>query len=126
MNRDPKMILVVTSLKLRLVKIVFPVMVLIMRRIPVLQISIGYLFFASIYLSAFLRSLSNLHVLFFLDLQSDSLGPLDLDMPRSKFQGQDLIFSDSLSLSSLSRLLANSLDEFQNCSLFCLDSKDPA
>ncbi|CAL9747752.1 unnamed protein product [Musa acuminata subsp. burmannicoides] len=57
---------------------------------------------------------------------SDSLGPLDLDMPPSKFQGQDLIFSDSLSLSSLSRLLANSLDEFQNCSLFCLDSKDPA
>ncbi|KAG6486502.1 TSL-kinase interacting protein 1-like [Zingiber officinale] len=52
---------------------------------------------------------------------ADSLGPLDLDMPSSKFQGQELIFSDSL---SLSRLIANSLDEFQNFSLFCVDDKD--
>ncbi|WOK98400.1 TSL-kinase interacting protein 1 isoform X1 [Canna indica] len=52
---------------------------------------------------------------------SDSLGPLDLDMPAAKFQGQDVIFGDSL---SLSRLIANSLDEFQNFSLFCSDNKD--
>ncbi|KAK9115938.1 hypothetical protein Sjap_014885 [Stephania japonica] len=54
----------------------------------------------------------------------DSLGPLDLDMPSSRYHGQDLLFSDSISLSGLNRLIANSVDAFQNCSFFGLDKKE--
>lgn len=52
----------------------------------------------------------------------DSLGPLDLDIPSSKYHTEDLILSDSLS--GLNRLLASSLDAFQNCSFFALDKKE--
>ncbi|CAJ1942361.1 unnamed protein product [Sphenostylis stenocarpa] len=53
----------------------------------------------------------------------DSLGPLDLDIPSStKYHSEDLIFSDSLS--GLNRLIASSLDAFQNCSFFGLDKKE--
>ncbi|KAF5178133.1 Tsl-kinase interacting protein [Thalictrum thalictroides] len=51
----------------------------------------------------------------------DSLGPLDLEVPSSRCQGHDLIFGDSISLSGLNRLIANSVDAFQNCSFFGLD-----
>lgn len=54
----------------------------------------------------------------------DSLGPLDLDMPSSKYHNEDLILSDSLS--GLNRLIASSLDAFQNCSFFGLDKKESA
>lgn len=50
----------------------------------------------------------------------DSLGPLDLDIRSSKYT-EDLNLSDSLG--GLSRLIATSLDAFQNCSLFGFDSK---
>ncbi|CAN8316766.1 unnamed protein product [Cochlearia groenlandica] len=50
----------------------------------------------------------------------DSLGPLDLDIKSSKYS-EDLILSDSLG--GLSRLIATSLDAFQNCSLFGFDNK---
>ncbi|ESQ52325.1 hypothetical protein EUTSA_v10016298mg [Eutrema salsugineum] len=50
----------------------------------------------------------------------DSLGPLDLDIRSSKYT-EDLILSESLG--GLSRLIATSLDAFQNCSLFGFDSK---
>ncbi|XP_010516928.1 PREDICTED: TSL-kinase interacting protein 1 isoform X1 [Camelina sativa] len=50
----------------------------------------------------------------------DSLGPLDLDIRSSKYT-DDLILSESLG--GLSRLIATSLDAFQNCSLFGLDNK---
>ncbi|KAF3579967.1 hypothetical protein DY000_02029235 [Brassica cretica] len=50
----------------------------------------------------------------------DSLGPLDLDIRSSKY-AEDLNLSDSLG--GLSRLIATSLDAFQNCSLFGFDSK---
>ncbi|KAG7960413.1 hypothetical protein I3843_10G121600 [Carya illinoinensis] len=49
----------------------------------------------------------------------DSLGPLDLDKPSSKYHSEDLILSDSLG--GLNRLIASSLDAFQNCSFFGLD-----
>ncbi|GKV48424.1 hypothetical protein SLEP1_g55240 [Rubroshorea leprosula] len=52
----------------------------------------------------------------------DSLGPLDLDMPSSKYHSEDLILSDSLG--GLNRLIASSLDAFQNCSFFGFDKKD--
>ncbi|KAL9327133.1 hypothetical protein ACSQ67_007778 [Phaseolus vulgaris] len=53
----------------------------------------------------------------------DSLGPLDLDIPSStKYHTEDLIFSDSLS--GLNRLIASSLDAFQNCSFFGFDKKE--
>lgn len=58
----------------------------------------------------------------FIPLQPDSLGPLDLDVPSSKYHAEDLILSDSLS--SLNRLMANSLDAFQNCSFFGMDKKE--
>lgn len=49
----------------------------------------------------------------------DSLGPLDLEMPSSsRYQGEDLVFGDSNSFGCLSRMIANSLDAFQNCSFF--------
>ncbi|XP_077246978.1 TSL-kinase interacting protein 1 isoform X2 [Tasmannia lanceolata] len=54
----------------------------------------------------------------------DSLGPLDLDFSSSRYQGQDLILGDSISLSGLNRLIATSLDAFQNCSFFCSDKKE--
>ncbi|KAF8101820.1 hypothetical protein N665_0201s0134 [Sinapis alba] len=50
----------------------------------------------------------------------DSLGPLDLDIRSSKYT-EELNLSDSLG--GLSRLIATSLDAFQNCSLFGFDSK---
>ncbi|KAJ0258909.1 TSL-kinase interacting protein 1 [Hirschfeldia incana] len=50
----------------------------------------------------------------------DSLGPLDLDIRSSKYT-EDLNLGDSLG--GLSRLIATSLDAFQNCSLFGFDSK---
>uniref|UniRef100_A0A1D1YGQ5 TSL-kinase interacting protein 1 n=2 Tax=Anthurium amnicola TaxID=1678845 RepID=A0A1D1YGQ5_9ARAE len=53
----------------------------------------------------------------------DSLGPLDLDIASTRYQGQDLLF-ESASLSGLSRLIASSLDAFQNCSFFCSDKKE--
>uniref|UniRef100_A0A5B7ACY7 Putative TSL-kinase interacting protein 1 isoform X2 n=1 Tax=Davidia involucrata TaxID=16924 RepID=A0A5B7ACY7_DAVIN len=54
----------------------------------------------------------------------DSLGPLDLDIPSCRYQSEDLILSDSLS--GLNRLIASSLDAFQNCSFFSLDKKESA
>ncbi|POO01720.1 Homeodomain-like [Trema orientale] len=54
----------------------------------------------------------------------ESLGPLDLDMPSSKYHTEDLILSDSVS--GLNRLIASSLDAFQNCSFFGLDKKESA
>lgn len=52
----------------------------------------------------------------------DSLGAFDLDVPTvPKFPGQDLIFGDSNSIGFLSRIVSNSLDAFQSCSLFGLD-----
>lgn len=57
-------------------------------------------------------------------LQPESLGPLDLDMPASKYQSEEFILSDNLS--GLNRLIASSLDAFQNCSFFGLDKKEPA
>ncbi|XP_015574876.1 TSL-kinase interacting protein 1 isoform X2 [Ricinus communis] len=52
----------------------------------------------------------------------ESLGPLDLDLPPSKYHSEEFILSDSLS--GLNRLIASSLDAFQNCSFFGLDRKD--
>uniref|UniRef100_A0A2C9V8E6 Uncharacterized protein n=1 Tax=Manihot esculenta TaxID=3983 RepID=A0A2C9V8E6_MANES len=52
----------------------------------------------------------------------ESLGPLDLDIPSSKYHNEEFILSDSLS--GLNRLIASSLDAFQNCSFFGLDKKD--
>lgn len=52
----------------------------------------------------------------------DSLGPLFLDTPPSKYHNEDLILGDSLG--GLNRLIASSLDAFQNCSFFGLDKKD--
>lgn len=54
--------------------------------------------------------------------QPDSLGPLDLNIPSTKYDGGDLILSDSLS--GLNRLIASSLDAFQNCSFFGIDKKE--
>ncbi|XP_075490661.1 TSL-kinase interacting protein 1 isoform X2 [Primulina tabacum] len=54
----------------------------------------------------------------------DSLGPLDLDIPTCRYHSDDLIFSDSLG--GLNRLVANSLDAFQSCSLFGLDKNELA
>lgn len=52
----------------------------------------------------------------------DSLGPLDLDVPTTKYHSEDLLLSDSLS--GLNRLIASSLDAFQNCSFFGVDKKE--
>ncbi|KAK7392797.1 hypothetical protein VNO78_21245 [Psophocarpus tetragonolobus] len=53
----------------------------------------------------------------------DSLGPLDLDIPSStKYHSEELLYSDSLS--GLNRLIASSLDAFQNCSFFGIDKKE--
>ncbi|XP_058078191.1 TSL-kinase interacting protein 1 isoform X2 [Magnolia sinica] len=54
----------------------------------------------------------------------DSLGPLDLDISPSRYQAQDLILGESISLSGLNRLIASSLDAFQNCSFFGSDKKE--
>lgn len=53
--------------------------------------------------------------------QPDSLGPLDLEAPF-KYQVHDLVFGDSLS--SLSRIMASSLDAFRNLSFFGTDKND--
>ncbi|XP_017617770.1 TSL-kinase interacting protein 1 isoform X2 [Gossypium arboreum] len=53
----------------------------------------------------------------------ESLGPLDLDIPTCKYHTEELIFSDSLG--GLSRLIASSLDAFQNCSFFGTDKREP-
>nr|XP_011468126.1 PREDICTED: TSL-kinase interacting protein 1 isoform X2 [Fragaria vesca subsp. vesca] len=53
----------------------------------------------------------------------ESLGPLDLDLPSSKYHNEDLILNDSLS--GLNRLIASSLDAFQNCSFFGSNKKEP-
>lgn len=55
----------------------------------------------------------------------ESLGPILFDTPTSKYQTQDLIFGDSVSLSGLNRLIANSLDAFQNCAFFGLEKASP-
>ncbi|KAF5750410.1 TSL-kinase interacting protein 1 [Tripterygium wilfordii] len=52
----------------------------------------------------------------------ESLGSLDLDIRPSKYDNEDLILSDSLG--GLNRLIASSLDTFQNCSFFGLDKKE--
>ncbi|ONK55962.1 uncharacterized protein A4U43_C10F2730 [Asparagus officinalis] len=49
----------------------------------------------------------------------DSLGPLELEMPSSsRYQGQDVVIGDSNSFGFLGRMISNSLDAFQNFSLF--------
>lgn len=63
------------------------------------------------------------HIILF-DLQPDSLGPLELDVPSCKSYSENLIFSDSMS--GLNRLLASSLDAFQNCPFYGLDEKRPS
>ncbi|KAL3839686.1 hypothetical protein ACJIZ3_024277 [Penstemon smallii] len=55
---------------------------------------------------------------------SDSLGPLDLDIPSCRYHSDDLILSDSLG--GLNRVLATSMDAFQSCSFFGLDKKEAA
>jgi hypothetical protein len=52
--------------------------------------------------------------------QPDSLGPFDLEIPSNKYHSDDPILSDS----GLNRLIANSLDAFQNCSFFGIDKKE--
>ncbi|XP_071706570.1 TSL-kinase interacting protein 1 [Rutidosis leptorrhynchoides] len=52
----------------------------------------------------------------------DSLGPLEVEMPPCRYQSNDLILSESFS--GLSRILASSLDAFQNCSFFGLEQRD--
>ncbi|XP_019421270.1 PREDICTED: TSL-kinase interacting protein 1-like [Lupinus angustifolius] len=52
----------------------------------------------------------------------DSLGPLDLDIPSTKYHSEDLILGNSLS--GLNHLIATSLDAFQNCSFFGFDKKE--
>lgn len=59
---------------------------------------------------------------FFFVWQPDSLGPLDLEIPSTKYNSDDPILSDSLS--GLNRLIASSLDAFQNCSFFGIDKKE--
>lgn len=56
----------------------------------------------------------------------DSLGPLDLDALCSskRYYSQEIVFSDSLG--GLSRLIASSLDAFQNCSFFSLENRKEA
>ncbi|KAK1400162.1 TSL-kinase interacting protein 1 [Heracleum sosnowskyi] len=54
---------------------------------------------------------------------SESLAPLDLDRP-CKYHNEDLILHDSMS--GLNRLIASSLDAFQNCSFFGLDKRESA
>ncbi|KAM7264072.1 hypothetical protein ACFE04_001755 [Oxalis oulophora] len=52
----------------------------------------------------------------------DSLGPLDLDVPTSKYHSEDMILGNSLG--GLSNLIASSLDAFQNCSFFGLEKRE--
>ncbi|KAK4776356.1 hypothetical protein SAY86_005044 [Trapa natans] len=52
----------------------------------------------------------------------ESLGPLDLDIPAPSYRCEDLILSDSLGC--LNRLIANSLDAFQNYSFFGAEKKE--
>ncbi|XP_050380541.1 TSL-kinase interacting protein 1 isoform X2 [Argentina anserina] len=53
----------------------------------------------------------------------ESLAPLDLELRASKYQNEELILNDSLS--GLNRLIASSLDAFQNCSFFGSNKKEP-
>ncbi|XP_021897368.1 TSL-kinase interacting protein 1 isoform X2 [Carica papaya] len=52
----------------------------------------------------------------------ESLGPLDLDIPSTRYHSEDIILGDSLG--GLNRLIASSLDAFQNCSFFGMDKKE--
>ncbi|XP_065855826.1 TSL-kinase interacting protein 1 isoform X2 [Euphorbia lathyris] len=54
----------------------------------------------------------------------ESLGPFDLEMASTttKYHTEDFMLTDSLS--GLNRLIASSLDAFQNCSFFGLDKKE--
>lgn len=61
-------------------------------------------------------------IFIFLSIQPESLGPLDLELPSSKYRNEDFILNDSLS--GLNRLIASSLDAFQNCSFFCSNKKE--
>lgn len=56
-------------------------------------------------------------------LQTDSLGPLELDAPSCRYHSEDITLSDSFG--GFNRLIVNSLDAFQNCSFFGLDKKEP-
>ncbi|KAG2553467.1 TSL-kinase interacting protein 1-like isoform X2 [Panicum virgatum] len=47
---------------------------------------------------------------------TDSLGPLDLDIPSVRYQADDLLIGDSQN--SWNRMMANSLDAFRNLSFF--------
>lgn len=58
----------------------------------------------------------------FFTLQPESLGPLDLDIPSTRYHSEDIILGDSLG--GLNRLIASSLDAFQNCSFFGMDKKE--
>lgn len=58
------------------------------------------------------------------NLQTDSLGPLELDAPSCRYHNEDITLSDSFG--GLNRLIVDSLDAFQNCSFFGLDKKEPA
>ncbi|KAK9058805.1 hypothetical protein SSX86_023648 [Deinandra increscens subsp. villosa] len=53
---------------------------------------------------------------------SDSLGPLDLDVPSCRYTNDDGISSDSFG--GLNSLLNSSLDAFQNCSFFGLEKRE--
>lgn len=52
----------------------------------------------------------------------ESLGPLDLDIPSTRYHSEDMILGDSLG--GLNRLIASSLDAFQNCSFFGMEKKE--
>lgn len=77
----------------------------------------------TIYLFIFSNFLWILLIFIFLSLQPESLGPLDLEMPSSKYHSEDFVLSDSLS--GLNRLIASSLDAFQNCSFFGANKREP-
>lgn len=54
-----------------------------------------------------------------------SLGPLDLDLPFSRYPAQDLCFSEgSISQSSFNRMIAGCLGSFQSGSLLGTDKKE--
>lgn len=85
-----------------------------------------YLYICRIILAIHLWHFSNIlgiNLIFvFLSLQPESLGPLDLEMPSPKYNNDDFMLSDSLS--GLNRLIASSLDAFQNCSFFGVNKKE--
>lgn len=53
----------------------------------------------------------------------DSLGPFEVDLPPCRYQNNDLILTESLG--GLARILASSLDAFQNSSFFGLEHREP-